>query len=68
VQNVINKSDVRGEMTQAGERQNQWVFRLRLKVSVVGEEQISSGIEFQMTAVEQRKERDALVLDGMERR
>jgi hypothetical protein len=39
-----------------GERKK-WVLSLPLKVSMVGEERISRGIEFQIAGAEQRKER-----------
>jgi len=44
----MNESVARGEPRQEGSRS---VFRLRLKVSMVGDVRIASGIEFQMTGV-----------------
>jgi len=49
-------------MTYAGGKQKWW----RLKVSMVGDERVSSGIEFLMTAAAEQKEREPkLVLDGV---
>jgi len=54
------------KMTKAGGKQKSCVFRLRLKVSIVGDVRIARGIEFQMTEAAERNEREPkLVVDGV---
>jgi len=55
VQCVIKKSGALGEENLLGRQAKVVCVSLRLKVSLEGDEQISSGIEFQMTGEEEWK-------------
>jgi len=68
VQNHTNEFDAQGE-DDLGRENRSIVFRLHLKVSMVGDKRISMGVEFQMTGAAERKEREPkLLLDGLETR
>jgi len=66
----MNESDAWGEDDLGRRKAEVMCFRLRLKVSMVGDVRIARNIEFQMTGAAERKEREPkklpkLVVDGV---